>query len=67
MGFVGAVMAAVVDGSTDRETGRPGKFVIGMQRPSPRSFWKYPRMIEWTSRQVKAEGPTRWTPSSGVA
>ncbi len=40
VGFVGAVMAGVVADSVDRKTGRPGKFVIGMQRPSPRSFWK---------------------------
>lgn len=39
LGFVGAVMAAVVADSTDAE-GRSGKFVIGMQRPSSRSFWK---------------------------
>ena len=40
VGFVGAVMAGVVADSVDRKTGAPGKFVIGMQRPSPRSFWK---------------------------
>jgi len=40
VGFVGAVMAGVVADSVDRKTGIPGKFVIGMQRPSPRSFWK---------------------------
>jgi UDP-N-acetyl-D-glucosamine dehydrogenase len=40
VGFVGAVMAGVVADSIDRQTGVPGKFVIGMQRPSPRSFWK---------------------------
>src|SRR5512136_3277702 len=40
LGFVGAVMAGVVADSVDRRTGIPGKFVIGMQRPSPRSFWK---------------------------
>ena len=38
VGFVGAVMAGVVADSTDPETGKPGKFVIGMQRPSVRSF-----------------------------
>ncbi|MDT8273899.1 MAG: GDP-mannose dehydrogenase, partial [Desulfomonilia bacterium] len=38
LGFVGAVMAAVVADSTDSVTGDPKKFVIGMQRPSPRSF-----------------------------
>ncbi|MCP4715122.1 MAG: GDP-mannose dehydrogenase, partial [Deltaproteobacteria bacterium] len=25
---------------SEDENGKPGKFVIGMQRPSPRSFWK---------------------------
>ncbi len=40
VGFVGAVMAAVVADAVDRKTGKPSKFVIGMQRPSPRSFWK---------------------------
>ena len=39
LGFVGAVMAAVVADARD-EKGRPTKFVIGVQRPSPRSFWK---------------------------
>ncbi len=39
MGFVGAVMAAVIADSTD-ETGNSGKFVIGVQRPSTRSYWK---------------------------
>ena len=37
LGFVGAVMAGVIADSADRKTGRPGKFVIGMQRPSTRS------------------------------
>ncbi len=40
LGFVGAVMAGVIADSVDRKTGKPGKFVIGMQRPSTRSFWK---------------------------
>jgi nucleotide sugar dehydrogenase len=39
VGFVGAVMAGVVADAVDAE-GRSSKFVIGMQRPSPRSFWK---------------------------
>ncbi len=56
LGFVGAVMAAVVAGSTDRTTGRPKKFVIGMQRPSPRSFWKIHKLNEGVS-PVKAEDP----------
>ena len=33
-------MAGVVADSVDPATGAPKKFVIGMQRPSPRSFWK---------------------------
>jgi UDP-N-acetyl-D-glucosamine dehydrogenase len=56
LGFVGAVMAGVVADSTDRKTGKPGKFVIGMQRPSPRSFWKIPLFNRGIS-PVKAEDP----------
>ncbi len=56
LGFVGAVMAAVVADSTDRKTGKPGKFVIGMQRPSPRSYWKTP-MLNTGVSPVKAEDP----------
>src|SRR4030043_2458118 len=41
VGFVGAVMAAVVADAEDGN-GNPTKFVIGMQRPSTRSFWKIP-------------------------
>jgi nucleotide sugar dehydrogenase len=48
-------MAAVVADSVDKE-GRPGKFVIGMQRPSPRSFWKIPLMNRGVS-PMKAEDP----------
>lgn len=55
LGFVGAVMAAVVADSTDK-SGKPGKFVIGMQRPSPRSFWKIPLLNRGVS-PVKAEDP----------
>ena len=40
VGFVGSVMAGVVADSVDPESGHPTKFVIGMQRPSTRSFWK---------------------------
>ncbi|MBV5268210.1 MAG: hypothetical protein JZU67_06885, partial [Burkholderiaceae bacterium] len=42
VGFVGAVMAGVVADSTDLATGKSRYFVIGVQRPSPRSFWKIP-------------------------
>lgn len=56
LGFVGAVMAAVVADARDKQTGRPGKFVIGMQRPSPRSFWKIPLLNRGES-PIKAEDP----------
>jgi len=56
LGFVGAVMAAVVADSTDRKTGEAKKFVIGMQRPSSRSFWKIPKFNSGIS-PVKAEDP----------
>ena len=56
VGFVGAVMAGVIADSVDRETGKPGKFVIGMQRPSTRSFWKIP-MINRGLSPVEAEDP----------
>ncbi len=55
IGFVGAVMAAIVADSVDKK-GKPGKFVIGMQRPSVRSFWKIPLMNRGHS-PVKAEDP----------
>lgn len=41
VGFVGAAMAAVV-ADTENENGDSTKFVIGMQRPSTRSYWKIP-------------------------
>jgi len=56
IGFVGAVMAAVVADATDKKTGESSKFVIGMQRPSPRSFWKIPYLNRGIS-PVKAEDP----------
>ncbi|MFW6147278.1 MAG: nucleotide sugar dehydrogenase [Thermodesulfobacteriota bacterium] len=56
LGFVGAVMAAVVADSVDPDAGEPGKFVIGMQRPSPRSYWKIPLFNKGIS-PVKAEDP----------
>ncbi len=55
LGFVGAVMAAVIADSTDKK-GRPRKFVIGMQRPSTRSYWKIPLFNRGVS-PVKAEDP----------
>ena len=55
VGFVGAVMAAIVADATD-ENGNPSKFVIGMQRPSVRSYWKIPLLNRGIS-PVKAEDP----------
>jgi nucleotide sugar dehydrogenase len=55
LGFVGAVMAAVVASARDK-SGKPTKFVIGMQRPSPRSFWKIPLLNRGVS-PVKSEDP----------
>ena len=56
VGFVGAVMAAIVADTVDRESGKPGKFVIGCQRPSVRSYWKIPLLNRGVS-PVKAEDP----------
>ncbi len=41
VGFVGVAMAAVI-ADTVNKNGQPSKFVIGMQRPSVRSYWKIP-------------------------
>jgi nucleotide sugar dehydrogenase len=41
LGFVGAIMAAII-ADAKGGNGHSGKFVIGMQRPSTRSFWKIP-------------------------
>lgn len=56
IGFVGAVMAGVIADSVDKKTGKPGKFVVGMQRPSPRSFWKIPCLNKGIA-PVEAEDP----------
>jgi UDP-N-acetyl-D-glucosamine dehydrogenase len=56
VGFVGAVMAGVVADSVDSSTGKPLYFVMAMQRPSTRSYWK----IEYLNRglpPVSAEDP----------
>ncbi len=55
VGFVGAVMAAIVADTVDKN-GNPTKFVIGMQRPSVRSYWKIPLLNRGIS-PVKAEDP----------
>ena len=56
VGFVGAVMAAIIADTVDKQTGKPGKFVIGCQRPSIRSYWKIPLLNRGIS-PVKAEDP----------
>ncbi len=56
LGFVGAVMAGVVADTVDKKTGKPNKFVIGMQRPSTRSYWKIPLINNGVS-PIKAEDP----------
>ncbi|MHC4174369.1 MAG: nucleotide sugar dehydrogenase [Planctomycetota bacterium] len=56
VGFVGVVMAAIIADSVDKKSGKPGKFVIGCQRPSTRSYWKIPLLNKGQS-PVKAEDP----------
>lgn len=56
VGFVGAVMAGVIADTVDPESTEPSKFVIGMQRPSPRSFWKIPYLKRGVA-PVEAEDP----------
>jgi nucleotide sugar dehydrogenase len=55
LGFVGAVMAAVVADAKDKN-GDPTKYVIGMQRPSTRSYWKIPMLNRGLS-PVSADDP----------
>jgi nucleotide sugar dehydrogenase len=55
VGFVGAVMAAVV-ADTGGDRGNRTEFVIGMQRPSIRSYWKIP-LLNRGVPPVKAEDP----------
>jgi UDP-N-acetyl-D-glucosamine dehydrogenase len=55
VGFVGAVMAGVIADSTLAD-GNPSKFVIGMQRPSTRSYWKIPYLNRGIA-PVEAEDP----------
>jgi len=56
VGFVGAVMAAIIADTVDKATGKSSKFVIGCQRPSTRSYWKIPLLNRGQS-PVKAEDP----------
>ena len=55
VGFVGAVMAAVV-ADAENGQGESTKFVIGMQRPSTRSFWKIPLLNRGIS-PINSEDP----------
>jgi nucleotide sugar dehydrogenase len=48
-------MAAVIADAEDKDR-KPIKFVLGMQRPSPRSYWKIPMLNEGKS-PVSAEDP----------
>jgi UDP-N-acetyl-D-glucosamine dehydrogenase len=56
VGFVGAVMAAIVADTVDKKSGKGSKFVIGCQRPSPRSYWKI-QLLNRGLSPVKAEDP----------
>jgi len=56
VGFVGAVMAAIIADTVDKNTGKSNKFVIGCQRPSTRSYWKIPLLNKGRS-PVKAQDP----------
>ncbi len=56
VGFVGAVMAAIIADTVDKKTDKPSKFVIGCQRPSTRSYWKI-ELLNRGQSPVKAEDP----------
>jgi len=56
LGFVGAVMAAIVADTVHKKKGHPTKFVIGCQRPSTRSYWKT-ALLNRGESPVKAEDP----------
>jgi UDP-N-acetyl-D-glucosamine dehydrogenase len=56
VGFVGAVMAAIIADTNDKKTGKPSKFVIGCDLPSDRSYWKI-MMVNEGNSPVKAEDP----------
>ena len=56
VGFVGAVMAGVVADAPPNEAGEAPYFVIGMQRPSTRSYWKIPYLNRGRA-PVEAEDP----------
>jgi nucleotide sugar dehydrogenase len=54
VGFVGVAMAAVIADAVDKK-GKPSKFVIGMQRPSTRSYWKIPQLNRGVSPVVSED------------
>lgn len=56
VGFVGAVMAGVVADASQDGSARSPYFVIGMQRPSTRSYWKIPYLNRGLA-PVEAEDP----------
>jgi nucleotide sugar dehydrogenase len=56
VGFVGAVMAGVVADAPPNGAGTSPYFVIGMQRPSTRSYWKIPYLNRGKA-PVEAEDP----------
>ncbi len=56
VGFVGAVMAGVIADAWDGDREDSPYFVIGMQRPSPRSYWKIPYLNRGQA-PVEAEDP----------
>ncbi len=58
VGFVGAVMAAIIADTTD-EKGRSSKFVIGCQRPSTRSYWKIPILNRGEAPGTGCRSPSR--------
>ncbi len=55
LGFVGAVMAGVIADSTDEKKVH-SKFVIGVQRPSRRSYWKI-HMLNRGISPIKSDDP----------
>ncbi len=56
VGFVGAVMAGVIADTVNPGSGKPTKFVVGMQRPSTRSYWKIPYLNQGLA-PVETEDP----------
>jgi nucleotide sugar dehydrogenase len=56
VGFVGAVMAAIIADTVDKKTRKLSKFVIGCDLPNERSYWKI-QLINQGKSPVKAEDP----------